>query len=426
MSKLTQAVEYALTKQLKPYQTRFVLDKSAYRIYVKSRQIGISFALAFDAWLDVFRCEPVGFVSRTQKQSTALLEKFYQWGRFFEKCGVPIKYEIQSRTECKVNGVDVYSLSSNAVGDEGFAFNVKLDEFALFQNDRQIYESLLPSITTGFRIALVSRPFGCNNLHHHIFHDVEKYPSYSRHRTTIYDAVADGFGVNVASLAEGFGGQQDEGFRENYLCEFIDESTAFLPYNLLGLCIGDVTDQDGEYYIGVDVGRYKDFTFAVIGKKVGEIIYVVDQEIMRNTPYHLQLSALSGKVKAYGVRAGLIDSTGLGNNLAEDLRRECYQIEGKTFTNTNKEEMAYNLKAALEQRRIVLPNDDLLLSDLHSVQRSQTSGNVVKLDAPRTGDGEHGNRFWAMALMITAAKSNMNGMNVSVIGLKDDGDDDDW
>lgn len=402
--RLKKILEHVFSNVLLPFQTQAVCDPANFKIINKARQIGFSeFVLAFGGWLHIFNGEPVYFVSRTQPQSIYLMDKFYRWGKYFQACGLPLKWEYESKKEARIFGVDIKALSSNAAGDEGYTGHVKLDEFALFQNDEGIYRSVVPTVSTGFSLTICSRPFGQSNLHYGLFTDTDRYPNLSRHQVTIYDAVNQGFNVDIKDIAGKFGGEGSEAFRELYCCEFVDESTAFLPYKLIRDCIGDEISGEGEYFIGVDVGRKKDFTVVIVGKKIGEIVYVKEPYVMRNQPYHIQKQYIIDLCRSLKARAGLIDETGLGNNLAEDIHRECYQIEGLSFTSQAKEEMGFGLKAILESKRIVIPESAEYVSDLHSVQRSATSSNRVKLDAPHTGDGEHGNRFWATALMIRSA-----------------------
>lgn len=413
ISKTAAVLEHIIDKHLYPFQKQFVTDQSRFKIYNKARQIGISEALAFDAWFKVFKREPVYFVSRTQKQSIYLMDKFYRWGKLFKQCGVRIKYEVESKSEAVINGVDIKSLSSNSFGDEGYTGNVMLDEFALFQNDEDIYKAVFPITTRGFALSIVSRPFGQSNLHHDIFTGTDKYASYKRYKTDLRDAIRQGCPINYNEMADGFGGETSEGFRENYCCEFIDESTAFLPYELIRSCIGDEIETEGEYFIGVDIGRVHDLTAVAIGKKVGEVMYVAQVDVLKGTEFATQKQFIVDKVKLLNVRAGLIDQSGIGMNLSEDISKECYQISGVTFNAQNKEEMVYHLKAAMEQKRIVIPADKQLISDMHSMQRIPRNNRVI-FDAPRNVHG-HADRFWAVALMLEASNSAGVGMHFGAL-----------
>lgn len=396
--RLNRILEHVFSNVLMPYQTKAVCDPAPFKIFNKARQIGFSeFVLAFGGWLDVFRGEPVYFVSRTQDQSTYLMDKFYKWGKFFAACGLPLKFEYESKTEAKIFGVDVKALSSNAAGDEGYTGHVKLDEFALFEDDRRIYDAIVPTIGTGFTLTICSRPLGQSNLHYDIFTNKDKYPTFSRHEVSIYDAVEQGFKVDIEQIANLFGGTTSDSFRELYCCEFIDESTAFLSYELLRDCIGEKAKQIGDLYLGVDIGRKKDLTVCYLLNKLGDKKYTELIEVMEKTAYNTQERFIVDLVKTRKVRGGGVDDGGIGSQLAENVKRSCYQIEPVRFTNQSKEEMAYGLRSAFESHAIQIPDDPVLINDLHSIKKTVTRANNVRFDAERSDEG-HADRFWALAI----------------------------
>lgn len=72
------------------------------------------------------------------------------------------------------------------------------------------------------------------------------------------------------------------------------------------------------------------------------------------------------------------------------------RVNGVYFTAGTKEQMAINLKKLFEDKKISIPNDPLLISDLHAIKRTAGTRSF-KYDAKRNEYG-HADRFWALAL----------------------------
>lgn len=390
------ALKYVKDKVLFPYQRQWISDRSRFKICNKARQIGISLCLGFEGLLDVFDGEPVYYVSRTERQSIYLLEKFYKWVDFFSTLGLELSFDSRSRTECRVNGVDVKSLTSEAAAGEGFSGNVYLDEFGLHENDEQIYRSLYPVITWGYKIRIVSRPFGQSNKFYEIWNDVERYPDYRRYEYDIHRAIADGLPVDVEELRRNF---DEDGFAENYLCRFIDESTSYIPYDLIRNNLGEYTGSDGDNYLGIDIGRKHDSTILYIGCKLRDKVWTRQVREVKHSSFEDQKVQIREVIEQYRIKGGAMDSTGLGMQVAEELHEEFSFLTPVSFTNQIKEGMATRVKRMLEKSELVIPDDSTLITDIHSIRRTITKAQNPVFDANRTSTG-HADRFWALALML--------------------------
>lgn len=393
--------------RLHNYQKAFLRDKSKFRLWVKSRKVGGSWLLALDAVCDASRGIPTAFISRSTPQSVILLNHFYKWCEYLNAVSdEQFVFTKRNETSCTVNGVSVLALSHNPDTFQGFEGNVKLDEFSLQDRDDEVFANAMPIATLGYRVDMIGRAAGKGNRFYEVWADTLKYPEFSRHKTTIYDAIAgglvakDGAPINVDAIRRTL--TEDE-FREQYLCEFIDESYAFMPYELIKSCV----DYDNiiprvkheEVYYGYDVARSNKGDNAVLAglAREGEKKYLVVLNAVKGETFEAQVSYVSGHAAKQGTRQVLIDATGMGKMPAEQLRAKHYNVQAVDFTNQLKAEMAQKLKIAFERREIVIPDDDDLISDIHSIQKEYTGANNVRYDAPRTAAG-HGDRFWALAM----------------------------
>ena len=195
-----------------------------------------------------------------------------------------------------------------------------------------------------------------------------------------------------------------ESFRQEYECEFIDESTSYFPYELLVACTGPMPgEHTGNHYLGVDVGRRHDRTAISVVQQLGNAYYAYPVEVMARTEFAIQRAGIKQIWGERKIQRGAIDESGIGMQLAEDLRRELGNIEPVTFTNAIKETLVVTVKRLLEARRLILPEDDKgLISDMHSIKKEITIAGNVRYDAERSESG-HADRFWALALAVHAS-----------------------
>ncbi|MBE2228260.1 MAG: hypothetical protein IAE93_12980 [Ignavibacteria bacterium] len=409
-------LEYIFDKILFPYQREWILDQNRFKIVNKSRQIGFSTVIALEGLLDVLHNKPVYFISRSERQSVHLLNKFYKWCDYFSEAGITIPFTNKTKTECVINNIDVRSLTSKAVTGEGFSGNIYLDEFALHEDDTQIYRSLFPTITWGYNIKIVSRPFGQSNMFYKIFSDTRAYPDYSRHQVDIHKAITQGLKIDLQSLINNI---DADGFKENYECEFVDENTAYYPYGLIKRCIYDY-DPDkeitGKKFLGIDVGRTHDLT-SIITITLDEFgsFHITDIVNLKDTSFVEQKNIIEGIIAKAKPERVLIDKGSVGYQLAEDLEREFFFIKGISMNPSYKIQLATNLKKVMEQDLLRIPDDAQLIADVHGVKKIVNTNNTVSFVAERNNSG-HSDRAFALMLALDAATTEEKIPQIRFIG----------
>lgn len=378
------------------YQIEWLLDDSQFKIATKARQIGLSEMLGLEGVLLMLQGQSVYYVSRSEKQAIYLLDKFYKWCDIFIDAGVNIDFDKRSTTECKVNGVYVTSLTSNATTGEGFTGHVFFDEFGLLPNDRDIYRSIYPTITRGYKLRIISRPFGQSNLFHDIFTDEHAYPDFKRYHFDVYRAIADGNVVDIEGLKRNF---DEDSFAENYECKFLDESTSYFPYNILRDRIGAVGENlsGGKYYLGFDIARKQHLSAWVVLCVVNGFTYTVEVVTRKRATFSEQKEVTRKLCERYAIEAGAIDATGIGSQMAEEIHEEFPYIQPIMFTNKIKEQLVTGVKKVFENGTVQIPDDNELLSDFHRIRRTVTANNNVIFDAVANSKS-HADRFWAWAL----------------------------
>jgi phage FluMu gp28-like protein len=102
-----------------------------------------------------------------------------------------------------------------------------------------------------------------------------------------------------------------------------------------------------------------------------------------------------------------IDRTGLGMQFAERAAQRfgVYKVEGVNFSGPVKEDLAFPLRSAFEDRAIRIPfGDDPLIADLRKIRKETTASGNIRFVADSDADG-HADRFWALALALHAGKT---------------------
>jgi phage FluMu gp28-like protein len=405
---------------LLPYQRRWIEDKCRFKIWLASRQIGKSFATALEGVDDgMERRTSWVYLSRGERQSKELAEKAKTHIDAYRVAAEALEDDFFLGDGSKVtqleyrlpNGSRHIFLPANPDTARGYTANVVLDEFAFHKDSRAIWTALYPSITRNpsLKIRVISTPNGKVGKFFELWDESRDEASvWSRHRTDIYDAVADGLDIDPEELRAGL--KDELAWQQEYELQFLEETTAYLNYELISSCedagatIDGVTRElltGGDVYLGFDVGRRRDLSVIWLLEKVGDVYWTRRVILLRNTPFSVQREVLYDLLPL--VRRACIDETGIGMQLAEEAREKFgYKIEGVTFTNAVKSDLATTMRRGFEDKTVRIPIERDIRDDLHSVRRIVTSAGNIRFDAEADANG-HADRFWALALALHAA-----------------------
>ncbi len=107
-----------------------------------------------------------------------------------------------------------------------------------------------------------------------------------------------------------------------------------------------------------------------------------------------------------------IDSTGLGNPIVEHCKELKLPAVGLPLSARLKEQILSNLRLLIENKRIVLPPDILLLTNLNCIEADRTHSGGFSFSHPK---GSHDDLAYALALACWAGTNYQSG---SVIIMK--------
>jgi phage FluMu gp28-like protein len=401
---------------LLPYQRENVESAARLRWSCWSRQSGKSFTLSLRRLLrGLQRRRNQIFLSAGERQSYELMQKARQHcqalkiaadyfdDRFF--AGTRFK-----RLEIHLpNRVRILGLPANPVTARGFTGDVLLDEFAMHADDRDIWAAMFPTLLRGQgELDVCSTPKGIKN----VFAQLRDNPLFSHSTLTLPQAVDQGLDVDYEQVRRAMG--DDQLFRQEFLCEFLDEATAFLTYEMIARCEDPTLTKEpdldalaqfrGDLAVGIDVGRRRDLTVVWIVAVEGDQRITRGVIEMQNVTFREQYARIGAVLRCAAVRRCCIDAGGLGMQLAETASEDFgpHRVEACTFTPLLKQELAGGLRVAVEDASIRIPVDEAIRNDWHGVERAVSA---TGHDCYRAGHGEggHADRFWAAALALRAA-----------------------
>ena len=182
-------------------------------------------------------------------------------------------------------------------------------------------------------------------------------------------------------------------FNQEYLAEFLDDAAGV--FRNVHKCKGAVSANPvpGErYYMGVDLARLTDFTTIFILNSKGVQVY---QDRFKEIDWKIQKERIRYEAKRYNNAHIWLDSTGVGDPIFEDLKAMNLHIEGYKFTNESKKQLIQNLMISLEQEKIKIFDDSVLIGELEIFEYEMTSSGLVRYRAP---EGYHDDCVIGLAL----------------------------
>jgi len=223
---------------LLPYQRSAVDSNARFRWCCWSRQTGKSFTHALRRILRGLRRQRNQiFLSASERQSRELMHKARQHCHTLQVACRHCNNTYFDDTSFKQleielpNGVRVIALAANPHTVRGFTGDVFLDEFAMHADDRAIWAGLFPTILRGQgELDVASTPKGKKNM----FHDLTGNDMFERSTLTLPMAIEQGLDADADQIRRSMA--DDQLYRQEFLCEFLDETTAFLTYELIAAC----------------------------------------------------------------------------------------------------------------------------------------------------------------------------------------------
>lgn len=453
-----------------PYQQKWIADKSLLLFMEKSRRVGISYAMAYKTVRDHSQAtarQDTWVSSRDEPTARLVIRDCKDFARILhsaaEDMGVRLVDREATYSLAFSNNTAINSVASNPDVFAGKGGNVVLDEFALRTDPRGVYSIASPSIVWGGSLAIISTHRGSANYFNALAEEIKHKANpkgFSHHRVTLQDALDQGFlwklqtklGPSDPRLeldeAEYFDYERsrcsdEETFQQEYMCVPADDTSAFISYDLITGCTlrhpddmridteetRDYTGRTGKIrvlsngqtyaqlqahntplYLGMDVARTGDLSVIWLAARVAGVFTPVRIVEMQGVEWERQEHELSLLLALRPLVRGCIDHTGIGSMLGERAQKRfgMYRVEMVDFSGAVKESLAYPVRMGFEDRSLRVPADDLVVTDLRAIKKETTAAGNVRFTADRGKNG-HADRFWALALALSAVSKDASG-----------------
>lgn len=187
-----------------------------------------------------------------------------------------------------------------------------------------------------------------------------------------------------------------EVWKQEYLAEFIDGAGSV--FRNISACIQNEQYDEPKpglsYVMSVDLAKHTDFTVIYIAEE--DTKKVVFQDRFNQIDWGFQKMRIKNIYDKFNIRQGIIDSSGVGDSIFDDLTNAGMNFQGFKFTSTSKKQLIQNLSVAIDNQTITYYPFPELISELEIFGYKVSSMGNISYNAP---DGYHDDCVISLALI---------------------------
>lgn len=306
------------------------------------------------------------------------------------KVGEPYPYRANlSRKFIELNGATIWFKSADK-SDSLYGEDVRgavADEISRWKPDA--WTALYSTLTaTRGRAKLIGNVKGRRNFAYLLARKAEAGEfDWGYHKLTAYDAIKGGV-LDTETIEQAKRDLPDAVFRELYLAEAGDDGGNPFGIKAIELCQLEQPSSNPTVAFGVDLAKSSDYCWLIGLDAQGH--QTVSERWQGDWG-----STRTRILERVGAIHTLIDSTGVGDPIVEDLQRERSSIEGFKFTSTSKQQLMEGLASSI-QRGEVRFSDLILIAELEAFEYEYTKTGA-RYSAP---PGLHDDGVCALALAV--------------------------
>lgn len=173
-------------------------------------------------------------------------------------------------------------------------------------------------------------------------------------------------------------------FEQEYMANPAENAANPFGSAYIRQCIFPMQETTAAVY-GIDLAKSTDWTVIIGMDRAGGVCYF--------ERFQADWRTTKQKIIALGKTPMLIDSTGVGDPITEELQHEGMDATGFKFSQTSKQQLMEGLQAAIHQRKITYP-EGIIVDELELFEY-QFTRTGVKYSAP---NGFHDDAVMALAL----------------------------
>ncbi len=268
-----------------------------------------------------------------------------------------------------------------------------VDEAAMV--DQEAWEATLrPTLSdTQGRAMFISTPRGRNWFYELFVRGQD--PQYPEYESFSFPTSSSPY-IKDEEIAEASATLPSDVFRQEYRAEFMENSAGVFRY--VRKCVKGTLEEPQsrhDYVIGWDPAKHSDFS--VITVVDIERKHVVAFQRFTGIDYTFQLQRLKAVATRYNNARVVMDATGPGDPLLEQVKKLGLSVTGIHFTNATKQQLIENLALQIEQEKVSFPEIPELINELSSYEYELTRAGNVTYAAP---SGYHDDSVISLALAV--------------------------
>ena len=415
------------------------------RNILKSRQIGATYYFAQEAFVDALTTgNNQIFLSASKKQALQFRSYIVNYAK--RTADVDLKGE----TIRLPNGAELIFLGTNSATAQSYHGNLYFDEIfwvTKFEEIRKVASAMAsqkmyrqtyfstPSTIAHSAYAFFSgkafnrdRPKS-EKVEIDISHENLKNGKFCadsqwKQIVSIYDAMEGGctlFDINNL-IAENSKAE----FEQLYLCQFADDNSSAFKFGDLQLCQVDSLEEWHDYkpfyqrpfgnrevWLGYDPAFTGDRAALVIvapPKVEGGDYRVLHKQTFHGMDYETQASRIKQFCDDYNVTRIVIDKTGMGSGVYQEVRKFYPMAQGLEYNADLKNEMVLKTQNLIQKRRLKFDSgDNDIVSSFMTVKKRITSTGKITYVSDRSEDASHGDLSWAIMNCILNVPYGLGG-----------------
>lgn len=380
------------------------------RIVLKSRQLGFTTVAELEALVTAmtFEDSEISIVASQYDQAKKFLSEA---ATILKNSPYPLPFKksnIQKERIICDTGTQIVAYSSNPDSIRGGqSIKVYLDEFAFVPDQDATLKAVRPKCTRGGQITMISTPLASDDLFMQTFKKAQSkeintkafyYPlfkdgTYDENRSLLEQDVCPICPDVQMDIIEETRANSISGFLQEYMCIPVDESNAYYPSSLILPCVTDyIPSCHMNVYMGIDIALAKDETAIVVVGEINGSYHVLDV-CTTQAEYKEQLELIRTKFYQWRPLKIRSDATGtMGIQVERDLREMFgYVVEGVTYTNAIKQDMAMRLKMYMQNTCanvspcIYMPEHRKMIQELQHISIDVSKSGNIKLSGKHKG-----------------------------------------
>lgn len=368
--------------KLFPKQAEIFDSPARYKIVVKGRRFGLTKGAANDfikcalnrefkqgLWVDTVNVNIDRYVERYFLPALSLLpDAMYNWRKQAKVLEILDSY-IDFRSVDRPENI------------EGFGYDKAfLNEAGIILNDEYLWHNAIRPMLWEFKPQTVigGTPKGKNLFYQLSLRGQDtSQAEYDHFHFTSFDNPF----LDIKALEEDMMSMPENVVKQEVMAEFLDD-TGVVFRGVIDICTAaPERPKSGHIYVmGVDLAKVQDFTvLSVFDRSTNQQVY---QSRFNQLEYPYVKKKIIETSKHYNDALVILDATGLGDPIADDLLRANTPVEPYKLTNQSKKELIEKLAIYIEQQKIKLINLPETIAELNSFTYDISNSGRITYNAP--------------------------------------------